>query len=161
MSDAALIWNDFGADVKVENGDLVSDEGLASAVLVSLFTDARSPSEALLPAGEVGKRGWWGDISASDRKTGSLLWLINREKTTNETAARAREYALEALQWLKDDDIAENVEVVATLVKPFALQLKITITRGKARRYSYLWDAVALYAGATVQNTSIQLQFIE
>lgn len=159
MSDAQLVWNDYGADIQVQNGDIVPDDGLASAVLISLFTDARSPDAALLPPGELSLRGWWGDLS--DRTTGSLLWLINREKVTNEVAARAREYALSALQWLKDEGIAEKVEVVSTLVRPFSLQLKITITRGAAKRYSYLWDAVDLYRGATVQNTSIQLQFIE
>lgn len=49
MGDAALNWYDFGADIKVENGDLLADQGLATSVLISLFTDARSPSEKLLP----------------------------------------------------------------------------------------------------------------
>ena len=101
-----------------------------------------------------------GDLD-SEEITGSLLWLIHREKTTDEVAARAREYCIDALEWLKDEDIAERYEVEATLIRPFSLQIKIRIERGNAKRYAYLWDAVAEYAGAVVQNTSIKLQFIE
>lgn len=160
MSDAALNWYDFGADIKVENGDIVADNGLATSVLISLFSDARAPSAKMLPAGEAELKGWWGDLD-DERKTGSLLWLINREKTIPEVAARAQEYCINALQWLKDEDIAENYTVEAALVRPFSLQIKIAIERGAALGYSYLWDAVKEYAGATVQNTSIKLQFIE
>lgn len=160
MSDAALQWSDFGADIAIDNGDIVSDNGLATSVLISLFTDARSPSEKLLPAGEDSLRGWWGDFD-SDETTGSLLWLISREKTLPETAERAREYCVAALRWLIEEDIAESYTVEATLVKPFSIQIKIAILRGDAKRYSYLWEAVAEYAGATVQNTSIKIQFIE
>ncbi len=160
MSDAALNWYDFGADIQIENGDLLADEGLATSVLISLFTDARAPSESDLPAGETNLRGWWGDLDENET-TGSLLWLINREKVIPETAERAREYCENALQWLKDDDIAESFSVETMLVRPFSLQIKIDITRGTAKRYAYLWEGVKQYAGATVQNTSIQLQFIE
>ena len=60
MSDAALNWYDYGADIKVENGDIVPDNGLATSVLISLFTDARAPSPDALPPGESSLRGWWG-----------------------------------------------------------------------------------------------------
>jgi len=160
MSDAALNWFDFGADIKIENGDILADTGLATSVLIALFTDSRSPSELLLPPGEKQLKGWWGDLDER-RKTGSLLWLINREKVLPEVATRAREYCLNALQWLLDEDIAQDVRVESLLVRPFSLQLRIFIERGTARRYSYLWEGVKEYAGVTVQNTSIQLQFIE
>lgn len=157
MADAALIWFDFGADISVQGGDLAPDNGLASAVLISLFTDARANSEVELPPGESKLRGWWGDLS--ERKTGSLLWLIMREKTVPEVAARAKEYCESALAWMIQDGVAQAVTVEAKLIRPFSLQLIITITRGTAQQYAYLWDAVEEYAEATVQNTSIKLKF--
>lgn len=160
MSDAALFWYNFGADIQVVNGDLFPDNGLASAVLISLFTDARAPDEKLLPDGEVSLRGWWGDLDNRET-TGSLLWLIHREKTVPDVAARAREYCTEALQWLKDEEIAESYTVETQLVKPQSLQIKIKIKRGAARRYSYLWDAVKEYPAVAVQNTSVQIEFID
>ncbi len=159
MSDAALAWFDFGADIQVSGGDLLPDDGLASAVLISLFTDARAPQLSELPQGETSLRGWWGDLD--QRTTGSLLWLIQREKTIPEVALRAKEYAEDALAWMIEQGVAESVTVEAQLVRPSGLQLKIKITRGASKQYSYLWDAVEEYAETKVQNTSIKLQFIE
>lgn len=159
MSDAALAWADFGADIMLENGDLLPDNGLASAVLISLFTDARAPQLTELPPGEKSLRGWWGDLE-EPRKTGSLLWLIMREKTLPEVAVRAKEYAENALAWMLEDDVAQTITVDAQLVRPFGLPLKITITRGSAKQYAYLWDAVAEYVETKVQNTSIKLIFV-
>lgn len=159
MSDAALAWNDFGADVIIQGGDLVADGGLATAVLISLFTDARAPQLSELPQGEKSQRGWWGDLS--QQITGSLLWLIQREKVLPEVALRAQEYAENALAWLIEEGVAEIVTVNAQLVRPIGLQLNISITRGAAKQYSYLWDAVEKYTETKVQNTSIKLQFVQ
>lgn len=158
MSDAALTWNDFGADIAIENGDLRADEGLATAVLVSLFTDARAPSVDLLPEGATGLRGWWGDFD-SDEPTGSLLWLINREKVIPETAEKAREYCVEALRWLIDEEIAESYEVDVKLIKLYYMQITIAVRRGTAQRYDYLWQAVEEYTEQTVQSNTIKVIF--
>jgi len=161
MSDAQLLWYDFGADVKIDNGDLLHDGGLASAVLISLFTDARAPVPEQLPDGETSMRGWWGDLPEIDTmKTGSLLWLIQREKVVPEVAQRAKEYAETALEWMVRDEIAGSVTVESQLVRPFGLQLSITIARGTSKQYSYLWEAVAQYSEMKVQNTSIKLNFV-
>lgn len=158
MSDAALAWYDFGADIAVQGGDLLPDNGLATAVLISLFTDARAPQLSELPQGEKSVRGWWGDLG--EHITGSLLWLVQREKVLPEVALRAQEYAEAALAWMLEDGVAEAITVEATLVRPIGLQLRITITRGASKQYSYLWDAVEEYSETKVQNTSIKLQFV-
>lgn len=155
MSDAQLIWNDFGADISLANGDIVPDNGLATSVLISLFTDGRATDEKLLPNGEEDKKGWWGGT------VGSLLWLINREKLTQEMATRAREYCIKALLWLKEEEIAEKYSVETLIVKPVGLQIIIKIERGNAKRFSYLWAAVAEYGETVVNNTSIRIEFIE
>jgi phage gp46-like protein len=159
MSDAALVWFPFGADININNGDLSPDNGLATAVMISLLTDARAPDLSLLPDGENELRGWWGDID--DFKTGSLLWLINREKTLPGVAVRAREACINALEWLREEEIAEKVEVSAQIVKPLGLEIIIKIHRGTSRRYSYLWDAIVNYESITVQNTGISIEFLE
>lgn len=159
MSDAALVWFPFGADINISNGDLSPDNGLATAVMISLFTDARAPDLTLLPAGEDDLRGWWGDIA--DFKTGSLLWLIGREKVLPEVAARAREYCVNALEWIKDEEIADKIEITASLVRPMGLEIIIKIYRGNARRYGYLWDAIVNYDSITVQNVGISIEFLE
>ena len=159
MADALLRWNDFGADIDLSSGDLAVDEGLATAVLISIFTDARAPDASLLPSGETSLRGYWGDFD-EDQSTGSLMWLIQREKTTSEVARRAFEYCTEALEWVKSYDIAETVTVDSRIVGSFGLQIKIKISRGNAKGYSYLWYAIAKYTEQTIQNTTFKIELL-
>lgn len=160
MSDAALIWNDFGADINIVNGDMMKDGGLASAVFISVFTDARSPSVTLLPLGENELKGWWGDLD-QDITTGSLLWLVQREKALPEVAAQAREYIKDSLEWLVDDNIASIVAIDSQIIKPQSLQIIIKIHRGSSKEFAYLWEAVKEYESMAIQNTTILIQFIQ
>lgn len=82
-------------------------------MLLSLFTDRRVPAEEP-PAGEVDRRGWWGDTLAADGdRIGSRLWLLGRESRRPDIVRRAEEYAREALVWLLDDGVAVRVDVAA------------------------------------------------
>ena len=69
---------------------------LKSAVWMSLGTDRRAENDDVLPGGDGDKRGWWGD-SFRQRRIGSRLWLLERQKITADTLLRAEEYAAEAL----------------------------------------------------------------
>lgn len=143
--DIALDWNGEKFDLKVADGDLVMDDGLATAVAISLFTDRRV-SEEELPAEETDRRGWWGDLISEDLpdQIGSKLWLLKREKHTPETARRAKEYAEEALQWILDDNIAQSVSVSTEWISSGYLQIKVSIQKGKnevAFLYNRNWSS--------------------
>lgn len=147
MSDLALTWDGHGADLSIEENDLARDDGLETAVLLSLFTDRRADDGDVLPDGETDRRGWWGDgvpVVEGDR-TGSRLWLLGREKQTPATLSRAREYALEALQWLIEDKIAASIDVVATMPGYGGRLLTVTIHRPKSGavqyEFGYTWAA--------------------
>lgn len=151
MSDLALKWDpqEFAADLAVANNDLVGDDGLETAILLSLFTDRRAEPGDPLPAGELDRRGWWGDafpVAEGDRH-GSRLWLLARAKQQAATVARAREYAREALQWLIDDRVASQVEVTAEIPRAGMLALTVVVHRPNtdpARyRFGATWSAVA------------------
>ena len=62
MTDLKVEWNNrFGSgDICVVGADLLSDDGLETAILISLFSDARVRDDEL-PAGHTWKRGFWGD----------------------------------------------------------------------------------------------------
>lgn len=158
MTDVRLSVFDYGGDIIIENGDLVEDAGLFTPVLISLFTDNRAPIDVELPAGATGRRGWWGNTN--EDSVGSLLWLVSREKATNEIASRAEDYARDALQWLLDLSIASEVLVDGTIISS-ALQLLIKIRRGPAKEYSHLWEGVKNSEKYKFGNTSIQLIFEE
>lgn len=143
-----LAWNSTGhrADLALGPNGLETDHGLDSAVIVSLFTDARARPDDRLPGPPEDRRGWWGDALAGpeDGPIGSRLWLLSREKITAETIARARAYITEALAWLKRDGLAATVEVTVW-AEGHALAAQITLTRpdGRAQSFTFadLWEA--------------------
>jgi len=101
--------------------------GLSTAVILSLFTDARAGIDDDLPLHQTDRRGWVGDeymrpadTSAGVGDTdpwGSLLWLCYAGKVTADLLERARFAAAEALAWLVRDGIASRVDVVALWVR--------------------------------------------
>lgn len=86
---------------------------LASAIILSLFCDARaSPTDK-----QSDPRGWWGDALAANLNDiwGSRLWLLmSRAKAISETLRSAEEYATAALAWMVSDGIASSLAVSAS-----------------------------------------------
>lgn len=151
MADIALVFSDFGGgDLLLSGQDLARDDGLESAVLVSLFCDRRARAEQVRVEDDRSDlRGWWGDYSppVDGDRIGSLLWLLRREKQTSQTLTRAREYAKQALQWLVDDLVASAVAVQTDYIASGFMRIAAQITRpdgSKAQfRYDYEWQAQA------------------
>lgn len=117
MPDIKLNWDEdlLEGDFLFADNDLTTEAGLETAVIISLFSDRRAKDSDILPdPANQDKRGWWGDLLAEFEgdQIGSRLWLLSREKTTQEILQRAKEYAEEALQWMIDDEIAAKVEVI-------------------------------------------------
>lgn len=146
MSDIALTLNDdLLGDLIVVGNDLAVDDGLETAVIVSLFTDARAKVDDVIPDGSGDPRGWWADSIDNDDgdQTGSRLWLLDREKQTTKVLQRARQYAQEALQWMLDDQVVSEVNVDAEIVRDGWLGISVELVRPKGDavqyRYEYAW----------------------
>lgn len=148
LADLALTWSNTtgDADLSLIDSDLASDRGLATAVALSLFTDRRAETDDTPPSGDArDRRGWWADQFAaveSDR-IGSRLWLLDRSKRSNETVLRAQEYVREALAWMLEDRVVENIDVTVETTGA-----RITIAVGLKRpgrdpvsfRFAHSWD---------------------
>lgn len=147
MSDLLTRFLDFRGDWVFVGPDMAEDDGLNTAVIVSLFTDRRANPDDALPDGTDDRRGWWGDAfpDVDGDRIGSRLWLLSREKQLPSVLQRAQQYAEEALAWLVEDGIASAVNVVAETVKPDTLGLGIEIRRaGKPPiqfRFESFWNA--------------------
>lgn len=130
-------------DVALENGALSSGADLRTAVILSLFCDRRAENDDVLPDPSGSRRGWWGD-ALMGKPIGSRLWLLSREKQMQEVVNRAREYASEALKWLIDDGILDDLDVQAEVVAFGWLGLSIQIFKPYAKpetyRFNYLWQ---------------------
>lgn len=132
-------------DLALLDGDLATDDGLRTAVALSLLCDRRAEPDDTIPDGTDNRRGWWADAIADldGDRWGSRLWLLAREKDLAEVRRRAEAYAEEALGWLLEDGVASAVTVTAETVDRDVLWLAVEILRGDgsrlADRYQYVW----------------------
>ncbi len=148
--DLDLVWDNAAgaADLSVEGNDLAQASSLQTAIYLSLFLDRRAEESDILPDGETDRRGWWGDAhpNVDGDQIGSRLWLLSRSKQTQETLTRAEDYAREALQWLIDDAVSDEITVTASIPQTGVLGLEIGIRRPDADpinfRYSYAWASL-------------------
>lgn len=146
MTDIALERNRLGsASVVIESNDLKTDEGLRTAVELSLFTDRQAEPEDVLPEPSTNRRGWWADavpVVAGD-KFGCRWWLLSRSKRTPDVLERAVTYAREALQWLIDDRVCERVDVTAEFLTGVAgWAAAVTIHRPGSAPVRFRFDRV-------------------
>ena len=144
MADLALAWDgaELVADLSVQGNDLVQEDSLRTAVLLSLYLDRQAEASDLLPPGETDRRGWWADgapVVPGDL-VGSRLWLLAREKQSPAVRARAERYAREALQWLIEDRVVERLEVTASFPKAGWLVLDVEIFRPSSDPVRYQFD---------------------
>lgn len=140
--DAALLWKGMGADLSMEMLDLVRDDGLKTAILLSLFIDRRAEPDDILPDNTTDRRGWWADAYPDQigDKYGSRLWLLSREKQLPSVLVRAKEYAEEALAWMLEDGVAQGVTVTTEVVRNGVLGIGITITKPDGDQLNYLFE---------------------
>lgn len=113
MSDLYLFPRD-GVDPDIElkpDGDPRLTGGLDTAVYLSLFTPP-----------------WWGNSIATqaERYTSTIPELYG-EPLTNQTRLSIIAAAKEALKWMKDEGIAEDVLVRAEIPKTGTLYIAVTI----------------------------------
>ena len=144
MTDLALTWNNrLGAgDICVVGADLLADDGLQTAILISLFTDARVREDEL-PEGHTWRRGWWGDgVEDEPDVTGSKLWTLRRSKATQEVLVRARAFAREALQWMIRDGVAVRLDVDVNYTSPGTMLIEVSIVEPDRTRREFQFTDV-------------------
>ena len=147
MTDLALRWDVdlLAADLSIAGGSLVTDAGLESAIILSLFTDRRAEPDDVLPAEGSDRRGWWGDAlpTVEGDRIGSRLWQLRRAKLTPAVLVQFREFAEEALAWLIEDGVAAAVAVDAARLGRSTVAAAVIITRpdGPGRqRFDFVWE---------------------
>ena len=129
-------------DISIVKDDFEIEKGLETMVLISLFSDAREDARTNDP------RGWWGaSVQNEDQlgaQFGSKLWLMLREKQTDENQVRIREWCLESLLWMIDLEIADTVDAEVSYPRESLVQIGIQISRGDREpmdfKYKFLWD---------------------
>lgn len=142
MADVLTAWVEQGGEWQLAGGDLATDEGLLTSVVISLFTDADVPADEQALAGVSERRGWWGDALADvvGDRIGSKLWVLARAKRIQRTLLLAQGYAQDALQWMLDDGVARSVVVTAEWVGADVLGLLVSIQRPDGANAQYRFE---------------------
>ena len=151
--------------------DLLSEEGLATAVLISLFTDRLADADDTIPGapptaskGPPDRRGWWGDTPADPTQakgpqalTGSRFWLRAGWPASDKTARQIELDAREALQWMVDENVAQSIDVTTWWCARDVMSLHVSIAQRGARgkpelfEYDYVWSPTLVNAGDPAQ----------
>lgn len=143
MSDVKIsATKDGGYTFGLASGDLETDPGLESAVLVSLFSDKRVPEADAVD----GKRqGWWADVFLeNDDQIGSKLWTLARSKVTPEVLVRFETFAKEALEWMIVDGVASDVRVDVE-AQGNSVYFEVTIERPSGdSKFNFLWNQIGV-----------------
>lgn len=144
MADIATLWSVDHGDYRMAGADLAGGADLATAVLISLFTDSRASADDVIPDSAPGvaadPRGWWGDLGA-DRPVGSKLWLYVQRKALPDTLTAVNNAIQAALQWLIDDGVAAGVDVVTQYIARGQLGAWVTVRRqnGATQTITVAW----------------------
>lgn len=148
MSDITTVWTveRSQGDWKLSGPDLQSGSDLATAVLLSAFTDRTANPDDVIPDGTGDPRGWWGD-QGETVPIGSRLWLLDRAKQNDDTLTRAHDYLTECLKWLIDDGVAARVDVLVEWTRTSMLGANIVVRRTdgttESVAFSWAWNGIS------------------
>lgn len=148
MADTATYWDTAQnrGDWQMSGPLLTAGDEIQTAMLISLFTDRMAEDGDVIPDGTGDPRGWWGD-DGSTVKIGSRLWLLQREKQTQETLQRAYDYINEALQWLLDDGVVAKFDVLVEWTRTGQLGAQVVAYKQDgstvASAYTWAWSGVS------------------
>ena len=122
-----LIDNDY-YDITIDDGgDLTNEVGFDTAIIISLFTDARADgSEVPEPSY---RRGWFGNTLSDipNFEIGSKLWLLEQTAATQDTLNKAEDYAAQSLQWMVDQGYASRIDINAEYEDDNSMTLTIDL----------------------------------
>lgn len=148
MNDITTVWN-----VSRSRGEWVLDgaalrtgSDLATAILISVFTDRVANPDDEIPDGSGDPRGWWGD-EGETVPIGSRLWLLERAKQNDDTLQRAHDYLTECLQWLIDDGVVAKLDILVEWTRKSFLGAQLVAYRQdgstEAFAFSWVWNGIS------------------
>ncbi|MCE2688188.1 MAG: phage GP46 family protein [Rickettsiales bacterium] len=109
MIDVSIKQFNYGYDIDFENGDLAICQDLTTAIYMSIFCEKRA-DESLIARADLRRGHFTNDFYSVE--IGSLFWYYTEQaKVIEENAAELQESIKEGLNWLIDNNYANDVEV--------------------------------------------------
>jgi phage gp46-like protein len=171
MADITTFWvpDQSAGDWLLQGPDLADGNDLATAILISVFTDRTANTDDVIPDGTDDPRGWWGDTQGGSTQgsnaqaaggaqavpVGSRLWLLARAKQNDDTLQRAYDYLTECLQWMLDDGVVAHFDVLVQWQRRSFLGAQITAHfqdgTNQVTAFSWAWNSINGAASTTLQ----------
>lgn len=128
-----------------ENGELVTDGGLETSVLISLLTNRRA-SDTELPD-SFNRYGWWADTYRNVNKLiGSKLYQLKQAKNISETLENVRGSIEDSLNWMIGQGISQRNIVAVIRTGIYSADIVISIYRPSGVsefNFQFAWDDVS------------------
>ena len=143
--DVLLIDTPDGAELKIENGLIVSDKSFRTAVYLSILG---GDEEDL---GEVKTdKTWWGNFLENEAEEEKLVSRFQAFKKANVLSTKNIQLAEEKLEqdlhWLIDYNIADDLEIAISVVEQNNINIEIKILKNKLlvdkQNYSMQWEDI-------------------
>lgn len=145
----SLVYNNLTEQAdftRLAGKNLDTDAGLQTAVTISLFSNDRAQqADDVDPSQDQG--GWWGaQYLDQPGGIGSRLWLITRDKLTENALKKCAQFAEDALQWMIAAGVAAKITATAVLfpgtrvINSALLTVNITRPNKLAPRFSAAWQ---------------------
>lgn len=97
------------------NGDFTLTEGFETAILMSIFCEKRA-NENQISRAEFRRGDWSNELNdIIDYEVGSLFWLLEQSRATQETLNDGITYITEGFSWMIEDGYLEDIEITGTL----------------------------------------------
>ena len=134
--DFALARLDSGQfDFEIEEGDIKSEAGMNTSVLMSLFSNLEVSGEG----------GYWGDFLSeiTDDRLGSRIWQLARRGNTTNNRRELTGAIEEALGWMIEDSVVGRVSASIGQLTTSSVELIINIYNFADERltaFNFLWD---------------------
>jgi phage gp46-like protein len=169
MADITTFWvpDQSAGDWLLQGADLADGNDLATAILISAFTDRTANPDDVIPDNTGDPRGWWADMAVSGPQLsfasgnaqpvpiGSRLWLLSRAKQNDDTLQRAYDYLTECLQWMLDDGVVAAFDVLVQWQRRSFLGAQITAHfqdgTTQVTAFSWAWNAIGSTTNLTQQ----------
>lgn len=122
-NDIKVFLKDGQFDIDLENGDFINDSSFETAIWVSLYSNTRAGASQI---GIPEKRsGWLGNLVNKDYELGSLLYLSDQQRLTQDTINEKVDAANKGLKWFIGKGFAKSVDVSGEIVPLFGIRLKL------------------------------------
>ncbi|MDD5353085.1 MAG: phage GP46 family protein [Candidatus Omnitrophica bacterium] len=140
MSDVLLVSTNDGGDIICENGIIEMTAGFETAVFISLHAGNLKDDGTQATK----KYTWWGNLLEDNNPDGKIISrfqnILSGLPATPENLIKAKQAAMQDLEWLTSTGISDKIEISATIPAQNRIAVEINILKDGAKLYGTTFE---------------------